>query len=48
MCGPAGADNCKAALEANLREEESMADWIDANVANVTTVYLQRQAKAAA
>ncbi len=25
MCGPAGADNCKPALEANLREEETMA-----------------------
>jgi ferritin-like metal-binding protein YciE len=48
MCGPAGADNCKAALEANLREEEAMADWIRANVAKVTAVYLQRHAKAAA
>jgi ferritin-like metal-binding protein YciE len=32
ICGPAGADNCKAALEANLgeEEEEAMADWIQA------------------
>lgn len=48
MCGPASAENCKAALEANLREEESMADWIEANVARVTEAYLRKQAKAAA
>jgi ferritin-like metal-binding protein YciE len=48
MCGPAGADNCKAALEANLREEEAMADWIQANVVKVTAAYLQKQSRAAA
>ena len=48
MCGPAGADNCKAALEANLNEEQSMADWIAANIAKVTAAYLQKQSRAAA
>ncbi len=48
MCGPAGADNCVAALETNLHEEEAMAEWISANIAKVTTAYLQKQSKAAA
>jgi ferritin-like metal-binding protein YciE len=45
MCDTAGAAACKASLEANLREEESMAKWITENVAKVTQMFLERQAQ---
>jgi ferritin-like metal-binding protein YciE len=48
LCGPADATNCKVALEANLREEEAMADWIASNVGKVTEQYLQNQVRSAA
>jgi len=48
MCSAAGADNCKPALEANLREEIAMAEWIAKNVGKVTEQYLQKQMKSAA
>jgi ferritin-like metal-binding protein YciE len=46
ICGPAGAESCKPALESNLREEEAMANWIAANVEKVTSEYLTRTATA--
>lgn len=45
MCGPAGAESCKPLLEANLREEQQMADWLAANVAKVTMQYVQKQVR---
>ncbi len=48
MCSPAGADSCRALLEANLREEERMADWVDQNVENVTNMYLSKEIRRAA
>jgi ferritin-like metal-binding protein YciE len=48
LCGPAGADNARTHLEASLREEEQMAQWVAANVEKVTLAYLAREARAAA
>jgi ferritin-like metal-binding protein YciE len=48
MCGPAGAENCKPLLEANLREEQRMADWLAENVGKVTMAYVQNAERAAA
>ena len=48
LCGPAGADNARAHLEASLREEEQMAQWVAANVEKVTLAYVAREARAAA
>lgn len=45
MTGPAGATTCKPLLEANLREEETMANWIANNVEKVTAAYLAHRAK---
>lgn len=45
MVGPAGAASCKPLLEANLREEEAMANWLDANVAKVTNDFLVQQSR---
>jgi ferritin-like metal-binding protein YciE len=48
LCGPAGAEAARPALESSLREEEQMAAWIDANVAKVTMEYVAKeQGKAA-
>jgi len=47
MCGPAGANSCSPLLEANLREEEAMAKWIDSNIEKVTHAFVSRQAQAA-
>jgi ferritin-like metal-binding protein YciE len=48
LCGPAGAGNARAHLEASLREEEQMALWVAANVEKVTLAYVAREARAAA
>jgi ferritin-like metal-binding protein YciE len=48
MCDSAGAAACKAPLEENLREEESMAKWISENVAKVTQMFMKRQVQATA
>jgi ferritin-like metal-binding protein YciE len=48
MCGPAGAESCKPLLEANLREEQQMADWLAENVEKVTMAYVQNAERAAA
>jgi ferritin-like metal-binding protein YciE len=48
MCSPAGADSCRTLLEASLREEERMADWVDQNVENVTNMYLSKEIRRAA
>jgi ferritin-like metal-binding protein YciE len=47
MCDSAGAAACKSPLEANLREEETMAKWISENVTKVTQMFIGRQAQAA-
>ena len=48
LCGPAGADNARTHLEASLREEEQMAQWVAANVEKVTLAYVAREARVAA
>jgi ferritin-like metal-binding protein YciE len=48
MCSPAGADSAKPLLEQNLKEEERMAEWIDANVEKVTQQYMSKEQQAAA
>jgi ferritin-like metal-binding protein YciE len=48
LAGPAGVESAKPALESSLREEETMAAWIDANVQNVTMQYLAREQRSAA
>lgn len=47
LCGPAGMAQAKGPLETSLKEEERMAQWIDANVEKVTMEYLNHQQKAA-
>jgi len=48
LCGPAGAESSRSALEMSLREEERMASWIDANVQNVTMQYVAQEQRRAA
>jgi ferritin-like metal-binding protein YciE len=48
LCGPAGAEDSRALLQASLKEEERMADWIANNVKKITIDYLQKQQRAAA
>lgn len=43
LCGPAGVEQARAPL----KEEQRMAQWIDANVEKVTMEYLERQRQAA-
>ena len=40
LCDSAGQQTARPLLEANLREDEAMAAWIDANVGKVTQEYL--------
>jgi len=40
ICQEAGVPSARAPLEASLAEEVRMADWISANVGNVTQQYL--------
>lgn len=48
LCAAAGATSCRPLLEASLREEQSMAKWVDDNVERVTAAYLNRETRAAA
>jgi ferritin-like metal-binding protein YciE len=48
LCGPAGAESARSALEMSLREEEQMASWIDANVQKVTMQYVANEQRRAA
>jgi ferritin-like metal-binding protein YciE len=48
LCGPAGAEDSRALLQASLKEEERRADWIANNVKKITIDYLQKQQRAAA
>jgi ferritin-like metal-binding protein YciE len=48
LCGPAGADGAKPLLEQSLKEEKSMAEWVDQNVEKVTLAYLSKEQRAAA
>lgn len=47
LCSPAGVEQARAQLETSLKEEQRMAQWIDANVEKVTMEYLERQRQAA-
>lgn len=40
---PAGQETVHSLLEANLKEEERMAAWTDANVRKVTQAYLANE-----
>jgi ferritin-like metal-binding protein YciE len=48
LCEPAGQQSARALLETNLKEEEQMAAWIDANVGGVTMAYLANEQRKAA
>jgi ferritin-like metal-binding protein YciE len=48
LCDAAGQGSAKSLLEANLKEEEQMAAWIDANIGKVTQEYLAVEARKAA
>ena len=48
LCESAGQGSARSLLEANLKEEERMAAWIDANVGKVTQAYLVNQQQRAA
>lgn len=48
LCGPASQEKARPLLEANLREEERMAAWIDANLGKVTQDYLTVEERKAA
>lgn len=48
LCEAAGQGKVRSLLEANLKEEERMAAWIDANVGKVTQEYLAVEARKAA
>jgi ferritin-like metal-binding protein YciE len=47
LCGPAGVEQARAPLETSLKEEQRMAQWIDANVEKVTMEYIARERQAA-
>jgi ferritin-like metal-binding protein YciE len=48
LCSSAGRENARSLLETNLKEEERMAEWIDANVGKVTQDYLAFEQRKAA
>jgi ferritin-like metal-binding protein YciE len=48
LCDAAGQGRARALLAMNLKEEEQMAAWIDANVGNVTRQYLAVEQRKAA
>jgi ferritin-like metal-binding protein YciE len=48
LCSSAGQDQARILLEQNLKEEERMAAWIDANVGKVTQDYLAVEQRKAA
>jgi len=41
-------ETARAQLEASLREEQQMANWIDSNVDKVTMEYVNRRQRQAA
>lgn len=47
LCRAAGVEQARTLLEASLKEEERMAEWIDANVEKVTMAYVQHEQQAA-
>lgn len=47
LCGAAGVEQARTPLETSLKEEQRMAQWIDANVERVTMEYVAHQRKAA-
>jgi ferritin-like metal-binding protein YciE len=47
LCERAGA-SCSNLLEANLREDQEMADWVDSHVEDVTLQYLAKEEREAA
>jgi ferritin-like metal-binding protein YciE len=47
ICNAAGHGGARSLLEANLKEEERMAAWIDANIEKVTQEYLAVEARGA-
>lgn len=47
LCGPAGVEQARGPLETSLKEEQRMAQWIDANVEKVTMEYIAHQPQAA-
>lgn len=48
LCGTAGEESARPLLEASLKEEERMADWVARNVEKVTLDYLGKEQRAAA
>lgn len=44
---PAGMTEMRALLEASLKEEERMAEWIDGNVESVTLAFVEHERQAA-
>src|SRR3954469_24141577 len=48
LCESAGQQTARPLLEANLKEDQAMAAWIDANVGKVTQSYLAQQQRTAA
>ncbi|RZN16785.1 ferritin-like domain-containing protein [Bradyrhizobium sp. Leo121] len=48
LCRAAGADSARPLLEASLKEEERMADWVEGNVEKVTMQYVDIQERQAA
>ena len=47
LCERAGAPCCSL-LEANLRKDQEMADWVDKHVEDVTLQFLAKEERAAA
>ena len=45
LAGPAGAASTRPLLETSLGEEQRMAQWINANIENVTLEYLRKTSK---
>lgn len=43
LCPEAGMESARNKLESSLKEEEQMAAWIDANIANVTKAYVSHE-----
>jgi ferritin-like metal-binding protein YciE len=48
LCRAAGVDNARSLLEASLKEEERMADWVESNVEKITLEYVDHQQRRAA
>jgi ferritin-like metal-binding protein YciE len=48
ICDSAGQGNARSLLEANLKEDEAMAAWVDEKVGKVTNAYLAQEQRRAA